>query len=42
MNMDSMLTQDCFVVALKAAATISCSIFFGTATYVNFVEVPAR
>jgi hypothetical protein len=40
--MEALLTRDSFIVALKAAATYGCSIFLGSATYVNIVEVPAR
>ena len=40
--MESLLTRDFLVLALKATATVTTSIFVGAATYVNFVEVPAR
>jgi hypothetical protein len=41
-KMESLLTRESLSLALKVTATFGCSIFFGTATYANLVEVPAR
>jgi hypothetical protein len=38
----SLFNRDLAVMALKATATYCCSVFLGSATYVNIVEVPAR
>jgi hypothetical protein len=40
--MESLLNRESLSLALKVTATFGCSIFFGTATYANLVEVPAR